>query len=184
MLQETTMQATAKAKLTTVASETNVTAASEETLLTNDKECPTAVDNCILMKTKPFMEHCTINCLAANGKLSNELHCWNDNCFIRATRICEEKFWKTVPIKNRKKKKKRMHCITEIKHCYKLACLKCLGRECNINCYGAGIQYTYLTKPRWKGYDEYRKFFPEVEDILHKLILVPEKTVTIEDTDE
>ncbi|VIO90369.1 Uncharacterized protein BM_BM9287 [Brugia malayi] len=151
----------------------------------SSQQCPMAINNCILTKTSPFLEHCDVKCLTATDKsLSNDLHCWNDNCFIRATRICEEKFWRTVSVKNRKKKKKRMRCITEIKHCYKLACLKCLGRECNINCYGGGIQYISLTKPRWKGYDEYKKFFPEIKDIVHKFVLVPEKMIIIEDYNE
>ncbi|EFO20972.2 hypothetical protein LOAG_07516, partial [Loa loa] len=154
----------------------------EETSPSDDgQQCPMAVNNCILTKTSPFMEHCEVKCLTIAGKLSNDLHCWNDDCFVRATRICEEKFWRTVRARNRKKKKKRMRCIPEIKHCYKLACLKCLGRECNLICYGGGIQYTHLTKPRWKGYEEYKKFFPEVEDILHNFVLAPEKTVVIED---
>ncbi|VDK73736.1 unnamed protein product [Litomosoides sigmodontis] len=150
----------------------------------NDQGCPAPVNSCILTKTEPFMEHCKVDCLTIDGKLTNDLHCWNDGCFVRATRICEEKFWRTVKAKNRKKKKKRMYCLAEIKHCYKLACLKCLGRECSMNCYGGGVQYTHLTKPRWAGYEEYKKFFPEVEDILHKMILFPEKTITIEEYDE
>ncbi|CAG9529861.1 unnamed protein product [Cercopithifilaria johnstoni] len=148
------------------------------------QQCPIAISNCILTKTSPFMEHCKVNCSTIAGKSTNDFHCWNDNCFIRATRICEEKFWRTVSAKNRKKKKKRMHCMLEIKHCYKLACLKCLGRECSMNCYGGGIQYTHLTKPSWKGYEEYKKFFPEVEDIIHKFVFVPEKINIVEDYDE
>ncbi|MCP9258999.1 hypothetical protein DINM_001983 [Dirofilaria immitis] len=128
----------------------------KEISLSTIQQCPMAVNNCIFAKTTPFMEHCDVKCLTIDGRPTNDLNCWNDNCFIRATRICEEKFWRTVKVKYRKKKKKRMRCIPEIKHCYKLACLKCLGRECNMNCYGGGIQYTHLTKQRWKGYDEYK----------------------------
>ncbi|VBB29868.1 unnamed protein product [Acanthocheilonema viteae] len=157
----------------------------EEISPTDSQQCPMVINNCILTKTSPFMEYCEVKCLTISKTLTSDLQCWNDNCFVRATRICEEKFWRTVKAKNRKKKKKRMRCIPEIKHCYKLACLKCLGRECNMNCYGGGIQYTHLTKPHWKGYEEYRKFFPEMaEDILHKLVLVPEKTITIEDDEQ
>lgn len=169
---------------TTIENGTEVKSRTEETSLTDDQRCPMVVNNCILAKTSPFMEHCYVNCSRIAGKLTSDLHCWNDNCFTRATRICEEKFWRTVKTKNRKKKKKRMRCIPEIKHCYKLACLKCLGRECNMNCYGGGIQYTHLTEPHWKGYEEYKKFFPETEDILHKLVLAPEKTITIENYGE
>lgn len=140
-----------------------------------DKQCPVEVNNCILMKTNPFMEHCDVKCTISGGKLLNDLDCWNDNCFTRATRICEDKFWSTVSKAARKKKKKKMKCIPELKHCYKLACMKCLGRECDFNCYGGGVQYTRLSKPYWKGYEEYKKFFPEVADITHKFVIVQEK---------
>lgn len=153
------------------------------TPITNNQLCSIAAGNCILAMTKPFMEHCKVKCSMIGEKLTIDLHCWNDSCFVRATRICEEKFWRTVKAENRKKKK-RIHCIAEIKHCYKLACLKCLGRECSMNCYGDGVRYTHLTKPHWAGYEEYKKFFPEVEDILPKFIFLPEKTIAIEDYDE
>ncbi|VDO56371.1 unnamed protein product [Onchocerca flexuosa] len=186
-----TSEGTTRSAPTTTKSETMISGTTkshvshvEETLPPDDQQCPLAVNNCIFAKTSPFMEHCDIKCSTNGEKSSNDFNCWNENCFTRATRICEDKFWRTTRLKYRKKKKKRMYCIPEIKHCYKLACLKCLGRECNMNCYGGGIQYTRLTKPRWKGYDEYKKFFPEVEETLHKLVLIPEKTVVIEDYNE
>ncbi|VDM95319.1 unnamed protein product [Thelazia callipaeda] len=158
--------------------------AARQKLELNAKEkttCPVEVQNCVLSKTNPFLGKCNIQCEYIGNKAKFNVDCWNDDCLRRFSRVCEDIFWRRIRTSSTEKKKIR--CKKELKHCYSLACLKCLGRECTFKCYNKGIRFHQLLDPQWKGFSEYKKYFPEVDDIIQQNTIIEVKE-QIDDDDE